>query len=95
MAAKIKKQEMERIMWQLKPILVEAKIDLLFQAYVKDKRKDPDNIYVMFIKFFLDALVKQGIIPNDGQKQIGRITLETVQIGEPRMEISLSYAENS
>jgi hypothetical protein len=31
------------------------KIDLAFQAFVKNKRKDSDNIYVMFVKFFLDS----------------------------------------
>lgn len=88
-AAKIKREQMEAIMWQLPTVVHTEKINLLFQAFVKDRRKDPDNIYVMFVKFFLDACKQKGIIENDGQKQIGRITLEPVQIGEERMEIEI------
>lgn len=87
MAAKIKSKEMDRIMWQLPATVLPGLHHFTFTAYVRDKRKDPDNIYVMFVKFFLDSLVKKGVLENDGQKQVGRITLEPVQIGEPRFEV--------
>ena len=88
MAAKIKKVEMGRIMQLLPDLKITHKIDITLSAFVKDKRKDPDNIYVMFLKFLLDAMVNMKIIPNDGQKQIGRIIFEPIQIGEPRFEIT-------
>lgn len=90
MAAKIKREEMERIMWQLPSDRVTDKIDVTFQAFLKDKRKDPDNVYTIFCKFCLDSMVEKRMIENDGQKQIGRITFEPVQVGEPRIEVSLS-----
>ena len=88
MASKIKKVEMGRIMQLLPDLKITHKIDITLSAFVKDKRKDPDNIYVMFLKFLLDAMVNMKIIPNDGQKQIGRIIFEPIQIGEPRFEIT-------
>lgn len=92
-AAKIKREEMERIMWQLPSDRIEGKIDLTLRAFVKDKRKDPDNIYTIFCKFLLDSMVKKGMIENDGQKQIGRITFEPVEIGEPRIEVNCPSPE--
>jgi Holliday junction resolvase RusA-like endonuclease len=93
MAAKIKREEMDRIMWQL-PMMHYEKINLTIQAYVKNKRKDPDNVY-FFVKFLLDAMVKKGIIDNDGQKNIGSITLQEVKIGEERMEVTLTTERRS
>lgn len=87
-AANLKKQEMERMMWQMKGLLpIEGKIDIEFQAYTKHKRQDPDNLYVYFCKSYLDSLVKLKVIPNDGQKNIGSILFREVKTGEPRMEI--------
>ena len=36
----------------------------------QDMRRDPDNIMGIGKKFILDALVKGGILPNDGWKNI-------------------------
>lgn len=90
MAAKIKKDEMERICWQLPADKIEGKISLYLQAYAPNHRKDPDNLYTLFTKFFLDSLVLKGIIENDGQKQIGRIVFEPVLIGEERMIVTIT-----
>ena len=88
-AASIKRNEMERMMWQIGSSKIEGKINLRLQAYVKDRKKDTDNLYTLFLKFFLDALVEKGVIENDGQKQIGQIIFEAPQLGEERMEVSL------
>ncbi len=45
--------------------------------YVTDRRKDPDNI-AFAIKFLLDGLVRAGVLPNDGQKEIRCITHEFI-----------------
>lgn len=89
MGAKIKREETERIMWQLPATKYHERINLTLQAYLKDKRKDPDNVYSMFTKFLLDAMKGKGLIENDGQKNIGRITFEPVLIGEERFEVTI------
>lgn len=93
MAAKIKREEMERIMWQLPSDKITGKIDLTLRAFAKDKRKDPDNIYTFFVKCLLDAMVEKGMIENDGQSNVGQITLCAVSVGEPRVEIALSFTQ--
>ncbi len=62
-------------------------IKLKLTWYVKDKRKDPDNI-TFAIKFILDALVKYGILENDTQKHIQEIHhYIKVDKKNPRVEI--------
>ncbi len=66
-AAKVKKEETERIHWlciqqKAKPIKTPA--DIEFHWYAKNKRKDPDNI-AFAIKFILDGLVNAKLLPND------------------------------
>lgn len=88
MAAKIKKDEMERIMWCLPSSQIKGMINVTFQAYVKDRKKDTDNLYILFCKFLLDSMVKKAIIENDGQKQIGRIIFEHPIVDkDERMEV--------
>ena len=48
-------------------------VSLDFHWYVKDKRKDPDNI-VFAKKFILDGMVKAGVFPNDTQAFIKGFT---------------------
>lgn len=46
--------------------------DLKLTWFVKNKRKDPDNISSA-VKFVLDGMVEAGLIENDGWKQIGNL----------------------
>jgi len=85
MAAKIKREEMERICWQLPNVKIEGRNDYSFTFYDDNKRTDPDN-YLLFAKFWMDALVKKGIIENDGRKQVGKMSFEMKE-GTPRVEI--------
>lgn len=94
-AAKIKREEMERIMWQLPSDKLTGKIDITLRAFVKDRRKDPDNIYTYFVKSMMDSMVQKGMIEGDGQKHIGRITFEPVQIGEPRVEVTTTPSQET
>ena len=91
-AAKIKREETERIMWQLPATHYTGRIDLTLQVYLKDRRKDPDNVYSMFTKFLLDAMKGKGMIGNDGQKNIGRIVIEPVRIGVERVKVWICCA---
>jgi Holliday junction resolvase RusA-like endonuclease len=45
--------------------------------HLNNRRKDPDNV-AFAIKFLLDGLVRAGVLPNDGQKDIRRIVHEFV-----------------
>lgn len=69
--AKIKKHDTELCLWQMKgkfkPIL--KPVVVVCTWYTKDERKDPDNV-AFSKKFLLDAIVKAGILKNDGRKQI-------------------------
>ena len=89
-AAKMKQSEMERMQWQMKGIPpIQEKVNITLQAYVKNKRKDPDNIYTYALKLILDSLVGIGVLTNDKQENIGRIIFEPVLIGEERMEVTI------
>lgn len=73
--SKQKKDETRRISTfakqQLEP--VDVKIDITFNWYCKDKRRDKDNIAGGGQKFVLDGLQDAEIIKNDGWGEIGNI----------------------
>lgn len=53
--------------------LTNLPVQLKCTWYVKDKRKDPDNI-AFGIKFILDGATAAKLIPNDGWNEIKSIT---------------------
>jgi hypothetical protein len=70
-AAKIKKDNTETCQWELKGCKerLTGKYRIAFTWYTKDERKDPDNVSFAK-KFILDSMVRNGILPNDGRKNI-------------------------
>lgn len=56
--------------------------------HLKDGRKDPDNV-AFAIKFLLDGLVRAGVLPNDGQKEIWRIVHEFVRDAREGVSVEL------
>ena len=89
-AARIKKNQQELCEWLL-PKKQFNKVFIVFKWFVKNKRKDPDNI-AFSKKFILDAMVSTGMLKNDGQKQIvGFLDLfandETEKIEIPMLEV--------
>ena len=90
MGAKIKKENTENVMWQTKGIkpIVDYPVSVHMTWYVKDKKKDPDNI-TFAKKFILDALVENGILVNDGQKQIQSFTDIILNDKEPSIHIQI------
>ena len=66
MAAKLKKEAQEMVMWQIKsmPVITKASF-FYFEWHVSNKKRDPDNISSYGRKVILDAMVKSGKIPND------------------------------
>lgn len=75
LGAKIKKENTEEVMWQTKNVkpIKNYPVAIEIDWYVKNKKKDPDNVFFS-VKFCLDALVENGVLENDGQKQISKIT---------------------
>src|SRR5690606_27630496 len=91
--AKIKKAETERVLWECRRQRLSAvlgKVDYLFTWYVKDRRRDPDNI-MSAVKFVLDGLYKAGIIETDSQRHVGRIVHNPIEVdsANPRVEIQI------
>ena len=64
-----------------------TRIRLLFQWQERKRNRDPDNVCAAK-KFVLDALVKAGVIPNDGWENIHGFTDEFL-VGTPGVEVSL------
>lgn len=95
-ANSIKKTETEKVARlaksQLKPL--NPPIYIEYRFYVKDRRKDPDNI-VFARKFINDGLVDAGIIPNDGWKEIdGWNDVWLVDKENPRVEVIIKEVKS-
>ena len=67
--AKIKKNATELCTWSFLGKSWHGKIHLHFKWYVKNRKKDPDNI-AHAKKYILDGMVQAGSIANDGWSQI-------------------------
>lgn len=92
MAAKIKADETERVIWEViaqgvKPVTDYPTV-LYFRWFMPNKKKDPDNI-AFARKFILDGLVKANKMTGDGCKQIaGFCDMFAVDSINPRVEIT-------
>lgn len=64
-------------------------IELKIMWYEPNSRRDIDNI-TFATKFIQDALVKKGILQNDSQKYISKVSHEvTVDKNNPRVEVEI------
>ena len=91
-AAKIKKNSTEVCQWHLKGCTsrLSGLYRIKFTWYTKDERKDPDNV-AFGKKFILDAIVNEGILPNDGRKNIAGFTDDfKTDKDNPRVESVIS-----
>ena len=69
-------------------------IHLKITWYEPNKRRDIDNI-TFATKFILDSLVKMGIIEDDGQKFVDKITHEVlIDKNNPRIEVEICNKKN-
>jgi hypothetical protein len=69
------------------------KIDISFKLVRGDKRRvDRSNILSIHEKFFCDAIVDLGIIPDDNDKHINKTLYESGEICKikPRVEITIT-----
>lgn len=67
-------------------------MDLKFTWYVKNRRKDKDNI-AFAKKFILDGMITSNLIKNDGWAQIGDFTDTFIIDENERVEIELIGAD--
>ena len=90
-----KKKAQTAIVWLLKsqgvPV-IPGRNHYAFTWYIKDRRKDPDNIAAGY-KVIFDAMQEAGIIENDGHKQISGFSHEfKLDKKRPRVEITVNAA---
>ena len=77
------------IMEQLKGVHFNGPVVLAFRWYEPNKKRDLDNIS-MARKFVLDALVKNGVLVNDGWEWVRGFTDEFfIDKERPRIEVDI------
>lgn len=62
---------------------------LIITWYVKNKRKDADNI-AFAKKFILDGLVEAGVLPNDNRKYVQGFT-DIVKEDKERQRVEITF----
>lgn len=94
MAHKIKKEETEIIAWLCKSQGLQpmkSPVNILYQFYCKNKKKDKSNISATAKKFIEDGLVTARVLTNDGWNDIsGDQTEWYIDSEDPRIEVTIS-----
>jgi hypothetical protein len=84
---------LEKIGWIIVSANPEAmdRIGIKIAWYEKDKRRNKDNIIAGGLKLILDALQAEGVIKNDGWKEIGTLDLDNFFVDKlnPRIEVEI------
>lgn len=90
-AKEIYNQQMAK---QLKGVTFDKPITITFTLHRKDKRRgDRANVLSIVEKFFCDAMVKQGCIPDDNDDHIAWSHYQTGEIDSlnPRVDIEIGF----
>ena len=75
---------------QLKGWKARGPVEIRYLWVEKDRRRDKDNISSFGRKAVQDALVKAGVLPNDGWRDIARFTDDfAVDRDNPRVEVEI------
>lgn len=73
---------------------VKEPVILHYRYYEENARRDMDNISGFFHKVFQDAIVKCGVLENDGWKNIRGFTDEFyIDKNKPRIEVIIEETE--
>lgn len=93
--AKLKAKNQERVFQeaciQLGDVHIRNPVKMAYRWYEKDRRRDMDNISSFGRKVIQDAIVKAGILPDDGWKYIKGFTDEFfVDKKYPRIEVTIT-----
>lgn len=76
-------------MLSVKKAKITKPVTIRFRWIEKNSRRDMDNI-AFAKKFILDALVKKGVLPDDGWKWVKGFRDEfEIDKGNPRIEVEL------
>lgn len=96
--SRMKRDNQQVVMWaikqQLKDLQIKEPVRIHYRFYEPNKRRDLDNISSFAHKVIQDALVKCGVLQNDGWKEIVGYTDQFYQDKEnPRIEVILEVLE--
>jgi len=71
-------------------LVIKSPIKIKYCFFEPNKRRDKDNVAAFAMKVIQDALVKEGVIKNDGWKEIDSFEcLFEVDKDNPRIEVEL------
>lgn len=71
-------------------LVIKSPIKIIYRFYEPNKRRDKDNVAAFAMKVIQDALVKEGVIKNDGWREIESFKcLFYVDKDNPRIEVVL------
>lgn len=71
-------------------LVIKSPIKIIYRFYEPNKRRDKDNVAAFAMKVIQDALVKEGVIKNDGWREIESFEcLFDVDKNNPRIEVEL------
>lgn len=92
-AAALKKDMTDIVAWTVKSVYGSQQVKTIFSLevhwFVKDARKDPDNISFAK-KFILDGMQVAGLIPNDTMRHVkGFQDIFSIDKENPRIEVQL------
>ena len=80
---------------QLEGLVLDAPIQVIFKLYKKGKRiLDKNNVYSIVAKFFYDALVHYGCVPDDSDDYIGFETYAPTVYGADSDYCEIEIYEN-
>lgn len=78
------------IMSQIRRVRLKRPVRMVYRWYEINRRRDLDNISSFGRKVIQDALVKSGVLPDDGWKYVKGFTDEFfVDAENPRIEVTI------
>lgn len=90
MKAKNEKIASAYILKSLKGVKIRSPVKMRYRWYEPDRRRDPDNISSFGRKVIHDALVRCGVLENDGWKNIAGFSDEFyIDKKMPRIEVEI------
>ena len=100
MGAKKKREDTDRIAWiirnSLRKYRAYAPVTVHFRWYEPNRRRDMDNVAGYGHKVILDALVKAGVLHDDGWKYVRGFTDSFfVDKNNPRIVVEIEETGNS
>lgn len=79
----------------IRNIKLKTPIEIHYDIYAKDKRRDRMNIGSCFDKCFCDSLQKAGILSNDGWNEIVNVSFDYfIDKMNPRVEVTIEEVDS-